>query len=364
MSPDKKRKMNRTIKILSTALLVTVGGVSSGQDLHFSQFYDNAILRNPGLTGIFSGDFKFGFDYRNQWSGVTSPYSTVMVSGETRFMVSREAADYLSFGALLTYDKAGSINFTSMQAYGSICYNKALEDEHNSFLSVGFAGGYLSRSVDQSLMTFSSQYVGGNFDPNNPTGETGTFNHLNNYDIGAGVSLNSSLDVNNRFNYYLGASAYHINSPTEIFNGGQVLVRLPMKWQFGAGLHLPFSDQFGFTAHANYSLQEPYSELIFGGLFTYRSIPVGLPSIFAFHFGAFFRRGDAFIPTVKIDYKDVSIGYSYDATNSSLATNASSASASEITLYIRSKYEHKKNPRDPIMCPRFEDDVNPNNTFK
>jgi type IX secretion system PorP/SprF family membrane protein len=356
--------MKRYITILSIGMLVSLGIASRAQDLHFSQFYDNAILRNPGLTGIFSGDFKFGLDYRNQWGSVTSPYSTTMASGETRFMVSRESADFLSFGVLLTYDKAGSINFTSLQTYASICYNKAIEDQHNSYLSVGFAGGYLNRHVDMSLMTFSSQYVNGNYDQNNATGETSTFNNLNNYDLGAGISLNSSLDVNSRYNYYLGASVYHINSPTEIFSGGAVLVRLPMKWQFGGGLHLPFSDQFGFTVHANYSLQQPYSELIFGGLFTYRSIPVGLPSIFAFHFGAFIRRQDAIIPTVKIDYRDLSFGFSYDATNSSLATGASGAGATELTLYIRSKYEHRKNPRDPIMCPRFEDDVNPNNTFR
>jgi hypothetical protein len=138
-----------------------------------------------------------------------------------------------------------------------------------------------------------------------------------------------------------------------------------MKWQFAAGIHFPFSDNFGFTAHANYSVQHPYSEMIFGGLFTWRSTPVGLPSIFAFHFGAFARRKDAFIPTVKIDYKQMTIGVSYDVNNSSLATASSGgANATEITLYIRSILEHKNNPRDPIMCPRFEDNINPNNTFR
>ena len=92
-------------------------------------------------------------------------------------------------------------------------------------------------------------------------------------------------------------------------------------------------------------------------MFTYRSTPVGLPSIFAFSFGALYRYQDAFIPVVKIDYKDVSIGFSYDATNSSLVngTSVSSAGATEITLYVRGNYTHRKNPRDPMICPRFED---------
>lgn len=82
-----------------------------------------------------------------------------------------------------------------------------------------------------------------------------------------------------------------------------------------------------------------------------------MPSVFAISFGAFYRVNDAFIPTIKIDYRNVSFGYSYDATNSSLANNVSGAGATEITLYIRGTYNHRKDPRDPMMCPRFEDPV-------
>jgi hypothetical protein len=214
------------------------------------------------------------------------------------------------------------------------------------------------------LMTFSSQYVNGSYSANNPTGEVATFKSLNNYDVGAGVSLNSSLDHEGRYNYYLGAAAYHLNEPTEIFTGGEVLVKLPIKWEGSFGLNLPFSSQFGLALQGNYSFEQPYQESIFGGLFTWHAVQPGLPSIFAFSFGAFYRVSDAFIPTVKIDYKNLSVGFSYDATSSTLANGTSGASATEITLYVRGMTEHKKNPRDPIMCPRFEDNINPQNTFR
>ena len=86
-------------------------------------------------------------------------------------------------------------------------------------------------------------------------------------------------------------------------------------------------------------------------------MPVGLPSIFAFSFGCFYRYQDAIVPTIKIDYKDVAIGISYDVVTSSLITSTavSTANATEISLYIRGNYNHKKNPRDGVMCPRFED---------
>ena len=349
--------MKRFLTSLSVGALLGLSVNSNAQDIHFSQFYENSILRNPALTGIFSGDYKVGLDYRSQWASVSTPYSTVMMSGETKILVSREVGDYLSFGMVVTYDKAGTISFTSTQIYPSISYNKALDDRHNSYLSVGFTGGYINRSVDQSKMTFTSQYINGQYDPGNPTGEIAPFKKLNNYDLGAGVSLNSSLDQNGIFNFYLGAGAFHINAPTETFNGTDVLVKLPIKWDFNAGFHTSFNQNFGFTGHFDYSVMLPYQEMIFGGMFTYRATPVGLPSIFAFSVGAMYRYQDAIIPVVKIDYKDISFGFSYDVTGSTLATSpaVSGTGATEISLYIRGNYLHRKNPRDPVMCPRFED---------
>lgn len=356
--------MKRFLTILSAGILLGTGIKSSAQDIHFSQFWENEIFHNPALTGVFSGDYKFGLDYRSQWSSITTPFTTTMLSGETRIIVNREIGDYISFGLAYTHDKAGTINFTSDQIYPAIAYNKALEDVHNTYLSVGFTGGYISRSVDQSLMTFSSQYLNSSYAATNPSGETYVYRGLHNYDVGAGVSLNSSLDINSRFNYYIGAALYHINHPTEIFNGGDVTSKLPMKGEFNAGIHIPLSDQFSLTAHANYSVQAPYQEFIFGGLITWRPIPVGLPSIFAFTFGVLDRYQDAVIPTFKFDYKNTSLGFSFDVTNSSLAAEAGGAGATEITLYVRGNYNHKKDPRDPVMCPRFEDDPNPGNSFR
>ena len=358
--------MKRYITIFSAGLALMASVSGRAQDIHFSQFYVNSILENPALTGIFTGDYRYGVDYRSQWASVANPFNTVIASGEYKILVDRNTGDYLSFGALFTYDMAGAINFASTQVYGSVAYNKALDDQHNTYLSVGLTGGFLNRSVDMGEMTFSSQYQNGSFNANNPTGEVATFKSSNNYDVGAGVSLNSSLDHDGRFNYYLGAAAYHLNEPTETLSGGLGGgdVKLPMKWEGSFGLNLPFTSQFGLQVMGNYSFEQPYQEVLFGGLFTYHAIQPGVPSIFAFSFGAFYRVQDAIIPTVKLDYKNVSVGFSYDVTNSSLATGTSGASATEITLYVRGMTEHRKNPRDPIMCPRFEDNVNPQNTFR
>ncbi|MBC7554821.1 MAG: PorP/SprF family type IX secretion system membrane protein [Taibaiella sp.] len=349
--------MKNFLKIVTAGLLLGFGTKAVAQDIHFSQFYENSILRNPALTGIFSGDFKVGVNYRDQWASVANPFRTVAATAETRILTNRAVGDYLSIGLGAYYDKAGSIGFTSQEIYPAIAFNKAMSDQHNSYLSVGFTFGYLSRFVDMSKMTLSSQVVNGVYSSSNPSGENAPFKSLHNFDMGAGVSLNSSIGLENKANYYLGASLYHINRPTQIFNGGYSTVKLPMKLQFNAGVNFIMSEKFSLALHANYSNQNPYTETIAGGYLTFHSVTPGLPSIFAFSFGGFYRVQDAFIPVVKLDYSNVSLGISYDVTNSSLATSTGGTSATEISLYIRSKYTHKTNPRDGVMCPRFEAEI-------
>src|ERR1043165_9714623 len=94
--------------ITITAALMAIGGTLRAQDIHFSQFYENAILRNPALTGIFSCDYKAGVNYRTQWGNISNPFQTVLASAETRIVVNKELHDYLSFGACISYDHAGS----------------------------------------------------------------------------------------------------------------------------------------------------------------------------------------------------------------------------------------------------------------
>src|SRR5690606_23699390 len=107
---------------------------------------------------------------------------------------------------------------------------KALEGVHNSYLSFGFAAGYIQRSVDLSQATYSSQYVNGSYNFMNNSGENWDNNSIQNYDLGVGVSFNSSLGEHNQANYYVGASAYHLTKPRHAFNKDEAYLRLEPKW--------------------------------------------------------------------------------------------------------------------------------------
>jgi hypothetical protein len=75
-----KRKKN--ISTVLTILFVGVHTLLYGQDIHFSQFFETPLLRNPSLAGIFTGDIRLQMVYRDQWGSVTDGYRTGSLNGE------------------------------------------------------------------------------------------------------------------------------------------------------------------------------------------------------------------------------------------------------------------------------------------
>src|SRR5688500_3165931 len=76
---------------------------SVSQDIHFSQFFEAPLLRNPSLAGIFGVDFRVQRVYRNQWNSVTVPYQTASLNAEYKLPVGK-GDDFLSVGGEILYD--------------------------------------------------------------------------------------------------------------------------------------------------------------------------------------------------------------------------------------------------------------------
>ena len=57
-----KKSFSNALLVMSLAALPQLAQAQA--DIHFSQFYETSILRNPSLTGVFSNDFKIGGYYR------------------------------------------------------------------------------------------------------------------------------------------------------------------------------------------------------------------------------------------------------------------------------------------------------------
>lgn len=338
--------------ITAVLALVTLPVVMKAQDIHFSQFYETSIIRNPALTGIFTGDYKVGMVYRTQWNSISKPFQTGVVMGEGKIAVN-DAGDYLSFGALAYYDKAGSIEMKTLGVYPAINYNKALEDANESFLSVGFTAGYLQRSFDPSKMTFDEQYQNNIYDPTNPSGENIPNPQINNWDLGAGVSFSSSTDPDgNGLNYFVGVSGYHFTTPNRSFYNNN-LIKLDMKWNVSAGVSAQVNEIIGWQGHLNYTQQGPYKEIILGAMVGWNKMETARERLFALYAGVFYRFQDAFIPTMKLNYKDYNFTASYDMNVSTLKAATNLRGGFELSVIKTGVFTTSRFDRGSTLCPKF-----------
>lgn len=335
--------------------MLVFASTANAQDIHFSQFYETSILRNPSLTGIFTGDYKVGVQYRQQWSSISKPYQTALLSAETRMPIGGEVNDFVSFGLLSYYDKAGSIGLQTIGLYPAVNYNKALEDQHNSFLSVGFTGGYIQRNYDPSKITVDEQYQNGRFDPSLPTGEQFGNPKFSEWDVGAGISFNSSAGASNNINYIIGAAGYHFSTPRYSFGEGDDRVDLAMRWNLNAGANVKVSEKYSYQLHGNYSRQGTYNEVIAGALISWTNEEAisKYDAAFTLSGGLLYRYADAIIPVVRAKYGTFSMGASYDVTLSKLNAANSLRGGFELSIFKTGMFKDPKYEQNRTLCPHF-----------
>ena len=320
-------------------------------DIHFSQFYETSILRNPALTGVFADDFKLGAYTRNQWSSVSYPYVTMLVTAETRMPISRVSDDFLSFGLLAYADKAGSIDHKITAIYPALNYNKSINPNHNTYFSVGFTGGYVQYSFDPTKATFNNQYQNGSYNIANPTNEILPTPKMAFYDVGAGVNYNTSAGPNNKYTYIIGVSGYHFSQPTlSYYNKKNVTEN--MRFNGNASASGIIDDKMTVMLQAYYSQQGTYREVIAGGMINYIRSVDGLNPLLTLSGGLFYRLGDAIIPVVKLNYKAMALGISYDVNVSSLKDASHLQGGYELTLFFTGNYTDKGISRKTV-CPKY-----------
>ena len=335
------QKANR-YKILLMALSLQLVAFVQAQDLHFSQFFESPLLRNPALAGLFEGDIRLQTVYRDQWNSVTTGYRTASLSGEYKRPVGR-GDDFVTMAMQLFYDKAGSVSYTNAQILPAMNYHKSLSTERNTYLSLGFMGGWVQHSIDLSQVTTNSHYdgmgIGENIsDPN--------FSYL---DGSVGLSFNSALKNNEANNFYIGAAYHHFNRPKSSFYKNKE-IELNPKLVFSGGLKLGVNEYSYITLQGDHSRQGSFKETIFGALYGISFGDYPDQPNYALHLGTFFRWNDALIPVIKLDYFPVSIGLSYDANISKLKPSSHGRGGFEFSISWITKLKDQSNP---YFNPRF-----------
>ena len=329
-------------------LLLTVS--TKAQDIHFSQFFETPLLRNPSLAGIFKGDIRAQSVYRSQWNSVTAAYRTVSLNIEYKKPIGK-GNDFITIGAQVLYDKAGTIALTSTHLLPVLNYQKSLSTERNMYLSLGFIGGLVQRKIDQSKITTNSQYNGSAYDPTLSNGEKSIKPSYSYFDAGVGMSFNTQLGQNVNNNIYLGLAYHHFNKSKKItFYSSSDLEMVP-KWVASLGIRMNAGEESYCTLYGDYSKQGNYSETVAGLIYSYKLDDTEDPK-YIIHAGAMIRMKDALIPVVKLDFNRLALSASYDINISQLKNASRGKGGFEFALSYQN-FINRDNSSNDTRCPRF-----------
>ncbi len=342
--------LNKIFLILGIA----VTGLSApmyAQDLHFSQFFNAPLLRNPSLAGIFTGDYRIQGVYRDQWNSITNAYKTGSFNGEYKMPVGT-GNDFLTVGLQVLYDKAGTAGLTTTQIMPALNYHKSLSDQKTSYLSLGFMGGYSEKRIDRSKITTNNQYDGAAYNPSIPDGETFPTPDISYWDGSVGISFNTTLGSDQQNSMFLGVAMHHLNRPKNSFYQ-TANEELSPKMVVSAGFRLNVDDQSYFTIMGDYSSQAAARETILGGMYSYKLGELADDPKYIVNFGMYMRWQDAIIPVVQLDMMPLSIALSYDVNISPLQTVSQGQGGIEISVSYIGFLDRDNSAKNKMLCPKF-----------
>ncbi len=321
----------------------------NAQDFAFSQFYEMPLLRNPAISGIFTGDVRIQAAYRNQWASVTTPYKTTAVSAELKKHVGF-GDDYITIGLQLSNDVAGDLNFGVLQLLPAINYMKSV-NQGNGYLSAGFMAGLVQSKFDVTKGTWNEQFQNGQFNSDNYAGQSFKSTSISHFDASFGLAFSNTIE-SSMTNYYVGVGYYHFNKPKSSFLEDDF--KLNPRLVFNAGLSTPTGYADNLYVYGDYIRQGGHTQKLLGIMYSHsldESNDEG--DKYAINIGGFYRWADAFIPVVKLEMHKVTLGLSYDINVSKLTIASQAKGGFEITGSYKSFLNMRNTSLYQTKCPRF-----------
>jgi type IX secretion system PorP/SprF family membrane protein len=311
------------------------------QDPHFSQFFSAPLNINPALTGDINSTTRVILNYRRQWSGLATPYTTEVLTCDTKFRLNQNSSNFFGGGIMFMGDQAMEGVFSSTYFSGNIAGHFFLDEDESQRLSCGFATMYGNRVIDYNSLNFSNQFVSGGFNTSLPSGEMG-FTHMKPFtSVSAGMlyqysSENTLIEA--------GIAAFHLNRPIQS-TFQDPLQKLPIRYVMNASLDQQLTESTVLNVHALYQNQASSSYFSIGGILGY-SLNDDNSAIL--NGGIWYRSNDAVYPYVGLNMKAFQFGLTYDVTVSQLKSAPQALSSWELSFVFRMT----KNDDRPVKCPK------------
>lgn len=281
---------------------------AKSQNYHFSQFYEQPVSLNPALSGAFDGIFRAAATYRTQWSSVTKPFQTFGFDIDGAIYKNNRRQELIGLGGIFNTDKAGDVGYTSFQALVSLSYIKYIGRHGRHKIGIGGYGGFINNVFDYYAAHWDEQFVNGMYNPNIVPSDIFANDKQFLFDCGAGMFWSFTPNKNNTFQ--LGASASHLNRPSDAF--GTDFSRLPIKYNLHFLSRIGLARDIALEPLLYASWQREFSEYTFGSNIEFFQRKNSYTTLFSFGGGIFYRWNDAVVANFFFDWQNLRLGISYD----------------------------------------------------
>lgn len=324
--------------------MVAVGSVNlTAQDFHFTQFEMAPLTLNPSLTGAYEGTFRVGGIYRDQWASVLGDdrFRTPSFYVDAPIIKGFRKSDWVGVGVSFLNDQVGSFNYQNTWAGAALSYHLGFG---KTTLSIGGQVNQVQRRVDASALQ-----MGDNFDFT--TGDflgvssdaTALSENVSFMDVAAGVNLSTPLGEKARLN--VGASAAHINGPTDGFQGDQPL---DPRISLHGRADIDLTSKWLLTPSVLYQTISGAQEVNAIAMIGYR-----VADNFLIQYGQGWRVGDATNSILAIEFNRLRVGVSYDINISDLNVMSNNDGGFELAASYIARITNAPKSKPVIFCPRF-----------
>lgn len=339
--------MRSKILPIILVLLFPISEIFS-QDFHYSQFYNEPLNFNPSLTGIFDGDKRIIFSLRDQYRTVPVPYSTVTGSYDMKFIPKSPRRGFFSSGVVFNYDKQGASKLTLFNLNIAGSYTYYLSKKH--LLTGGALIGYSNRGFSKDDLRWDNQWdpVTGVYDNRKDSGEA--FESFRFSYLETGLGLNYRFQYSRRNSLTLGASAFHLNTPSQNFYGNNT-DNLDTRLSLLGIANIKIVQALDFQANFLFQQQDAYKETVIGGLVKiYLNNKRGKK--LAVHLGLLGRLGEGLAPKLAFEYNEWYVGMNYDiVTKNDLSEYTNFRGGPEV--HVRYIISNVKPLGDFKICPIY-----------
>ncbi|MDR1672355.1 MAG: PorP/SprF family type IX secretion system membrane protein [Bacteroidales bacterium] len=307
---------------------------ASAQDPQFSQYYSAPLVLSPSFAGNSLGSRAF-VNYRDQWAKLPGSFVTYSLALDNNFYRINSG-----IGLVVLRDMVGAAKYGSTMVKGLYSYRFNFNEDWR--IRPGISFSWEQRSISFSRVVFPDQITS--------DGETHTSietlpEPFYFFDAGA-----SAVIYNKRM--WFGLDVNHLMRPNISLE--RMDSRAAIQWSQFGGVNFRLNRGLSSSPEAlsvNYLFKAARNFYQFdAGVNWYRSplmIGVGWRGLPAFT--ANYASYDAVIFTVGLTFNNISVGYSYDFTVSSLGP--STGGSHEITFTISFNEGQKSDKKSSIPCP-------------